>query len=470
VVIVCGVLAGLQILFVAMLLAAQAVPDNLIVSHLVEGIDDGIYGPTGRPDYMGGDSFAFTECVVLGTGLGRSDLGVWERTMRMPRLGSCGPGDDQLRALDRGETVRTDIEYFRYWAGYTVLTRPVLALWGLGSLHMVSGALLVAAIAAAVVAVARRTSTVYALALVVPLIISSNILSMPSTSLHGALANAAAFLCVAMTAGGASYGVRGAVFGTVVGAAVFNYIDLLTTPAIPWMLSAAVAGAVVLSSTGRVGHAVRAVAAVGIAWPLAFAFTWLSRWVIAVVALGWDHAADVIADKIEERTQGAVASADSSRMTVITDNLRYWLDRIGTAQPTLLLAVVVTVTALVAIVLRHDKPRLVWFLVLAAPAIVAPLWYAVLRNHSLIHLRMVYASVPAAVGVTVGAALHAALAPRSLSAGATLIADLELEERPNEAAEDHRQPEDQAEGRRDDDAHLFNRIEIGEATPAPPQQ
>ena len=91
------VLLSLQIVFLGLLFAAQTVPDDPIVSHLVEGIDEGIYGPTGRPDYMGGVAEAFTECVALGTGLGRPELGVWERTMRMPRLESCRLGEGQLR-------------------------------------------------------------------------------------------------------------------------------------------------------------------------------------------------------------------------------------------------------------------------------------------------------------------------------------------------------------------------------------
>jgi hypothetical protein len=405
-----AVLIGLQVVFLGLLFAAQAVPDRPIVTHLVEGIDDRIYGPTGRPDFMGGVSEAFTECVALGTGLGRPDLGVWQRTVRMPRLESCSRGDDQLRALARGEPVTSRLEYFRYWAGYTVVMRPVLALWGLGSLHMISGALLVAAIAGAVVVVARRTATAFALALVAPLILSSHLVSMPSTSLPGALASAAAFGGVALTAVGASRGGRGAVLGAVVGAALFNYVDLLSTPAIPWMLSATVGGAVVLWRRGRVGDAGRTVLAVGLAWPVAYLATWASRWALAVAALGWNDAWDAIGGKISERTQGNVASSSPGFLAPITRNVRYWLG-LGTGPPVLVLAAAITLVAMGIAVRRHGAARLAWFAVLAAPAVLAPAWYAALRNHSLIHVAKVYASLPAAVGIVTAAALAAALAP-----------------------------------------------------------
>ena len=366
--------------------------------------------------------------------------------------------------------MRTDIEYFRYWSGYTVVSRPVLAVWGLGSLRMISGALLVVAMAAAVVAVARRTTRVYALALVAPFILSSHVLSMPSSAMQGALANAAAFVSVGLTAIGAARGVRGAVIGAVVGAALFNYVDLLSTPPIPWMLSAAVAGAVVLARSGCIRHGLRAVTAVGVAWPLAYGLTWLSRWLIAVLALGWDHASQVIGDKIEERTQGRVASDDPSRVSAITDNVDHWLDRVGTARTDpgdrrpdhgrrTRLAV-----------RRHGAVRLAWFLALAAPAGVAALWYASLPNHSLIHVAKVYGRCPSQSASSSVPPSSLRRRRRSASPAATVVADLQVQDGPDEAGKDDRETEDRAEAGRHDDPHLLDRVEVGEAGPPPPQQ
>jgi hypothetical protein len=468
-VLVASVLLGLQVLFLGLLFAAQAVPDRPIVSHLVEGVEDGIYGPTGRPDFMGGTSDAFTECVALGTGLGRPDLGLWERTMRMPRLGNCAAGDDELRALDRGESIDSRIEYFRYWSGYTVLMRPVLAVWGLGSLHMIGGALLVAATAAAVVAVARRTTAAYACALVMPLLLSSHLVALPSTSLHGALAYATAFVAVALTAAGATRSLRDAVLGAVVGAALFNYVDLLSVPPIPWMLSASVAGAVVVWRTGRVGGAGRAVLVVAIVWPLAYLFTWASRWALAVASLGWNEAWDVIGGKLSERTEGVVEGASPGRLPAMARNVEYWL-RLDTAPVVLVVAGVVTIASLGVAWRRHGVGRLGWFGVLASPALIAPLWYLVVRNHSLIHASKVYASLPVAVGVVVAAALAAVSVSGAPSAVLSAVADGQLEEGPDEAGEHHREPEDQAQRRGNDDPHLLHRVEVGEVGPAPPQQ
>ena len=63
-------------------------------------------------------------------------------------------GPEDLRRLEGGEPVADVEEYFRYWAGWTVISRPVLALWGLEALRRISGAMLVLSGAAAVVLVA----------------------------------------------------------------------------------------------------------------------------------------------------------------------------------------------------------------------------------------------------------------------------------------------------------------------------
>jgi hypothetical protein len=125
------VLIALQAVFLTLLVLAQAVPDDPIVAHLVEAVEDGTYASNSAPDNMGGTSSSFTECIAIGTGLGRPELGIWERAVRMPRIGNCAQGPEDLRRLQRGEPVANVEEYFRYWAGWTVVTRPVLALWGL---------------------------------------------------------------------------------------------------------------------------------------------------------------------------------------------------------------------------------------------------------------------------------------------------------------------------------------------------
>lgn len=443
-----GVLVVLQVLFLVGLVAAQAVPDRPIVDHLLDAVDEGLYGPNLRPNNMGGVSEAFTECVAVGTGLGRPHMGAWERAMRVPRIGSCADGPGQLRQLAAGTDASGVTEYFRYWSGYTVITRPVLAMWGIGTLRMLSGALMIASGVWAMVALARRTSTAYASVLVAPLLLSTHMLAMPSTSLLGSLALAAAFLSVTLTTIGAGRGLVGAMYGAVVGAAVFNFVDLLSTPAMPWMLSTVAAAAVVLARTGDAKRASRAVLTIGITWPLAFGLTWVMRWALAVIALGWSHARTVIEDKIAYRLDGATGNVESGFGAATRVNVRYWWNTIPTSRLALVVVIVVTLVLLVQANRRQGSRTLGWFVILAAPAALVPIWYEVLSNHSVIHAAKTYVNVPAALGVIAAAAVFASsIDERSAGrSGAHVlgvdgeaygVSEAELQDRQEEAAEDH---------------------------------
>ena len=410
---VLAILVVVQLAFFGLLVAAQAVPDGPIVTHLQEAVDEGTYGPTGRPDNMGAESTSFDECVAVGTGLGRPDLNPFERAARMPRIGSCSTGPDDIAALARGDTPDNVTEYFRYWAGWTVISRPVLALWGIDALRRIAGALLVLAAGTFVAVVARRTTSTYALALALPMLLGSNVLATPSTSLNQAISLSAAFLSPILTMIAVPRGWRATLVATAVGAALYNYVDLMLTPAIPWMLATTTTIAVMLLRSERLQPAVQRALAVAIAWPCAFAVTWASRWAIAVVLVGWDEAVTAIRDKVEFRLGGSSASVRDEFGASTQVSLDYWLANISTARAVLVGAGVVTVGALVVAVRRHGASRLRVFALLAAPACFAPAWYELLRNHSQIHPGKAHMSLPVALGVVVGAAVFAATTLRS---------------------------------------------------------
>jgi hypothetical protein len=416
-------LVALPAVFLGLLVLAQAIPDEPIVSHLLEAVEDGTYGANSEPDNMGGTSSSFTECVAIGTGLGRPELNPWERAMRMPRIGNCATGPDDLRRLQRGGTFPDAEEYFRYWSGWTVITRPILALWGLAALRRISGALLLFAGGTAVVMVARRTNWWYATGLVTPLLLASNIIATPIWSVEQTLSFTVAFVSVALTAWGASRSLQGAVLGAAGGAAVYSFIEFLIAPAIPWMLSASVAGAVVFARTARLRSAAQAAAVTSAVWPFAFLVTWASRWTLAVVFLGWDHVMDVVGAKVSFRLRGASGSVRNTFGASTKANVAYWLDHISTAWAVLFAVAIVVAGGLIVGYRRRGRSAFGLFGLLAGPALFAPLFYELLRNFSQIHVTKAYSNVPVALGVLLAAGLFTATIRRDAAAP---------EERPND--------------------------------------
>ena len=301
-------------------------------------------------------------------------------------------------------------EYFRYWAGWTVVSRPSARPVGhrgaaadqLARCSSSRGACLV-------VALARRTTATYVLALVLPVLLG---VERAGDTVHVAepvhRACAVAFVSPTLTVIGGDRGRRGALIATAVGAALYSYVDLMLVVAVPWMLSAAGASAACFVSSGRSGVALRARHRGGAVWLVAFASTWLSRWAFATLFLGWGHTTSVIRSKIEFRLGGSSASVEPGVGRSTAVNVEYWLTSVSTAWAVLLLAAAVVVGALVVASRRFGPARLTVFAMLAWPAGLPLLWYEVVRNHSQIHPGKAHVSIAFAVGVVVAAAVLAA--------------------------------------------------------------
>ncbi|WP_157053090.1 hypothetical protein, partial [Kocuria salsicia] len=197
-----GVLVALQFVLMGLLVVGQTVPDKPIVDNLLAAIKEGTYGPSRIPDRMGTESDTFTECVVVGTGLGADpEESARSRAARMPRIGNCDGGAEDVKAVAAGKVF--DYDYYKYWAGYTVFTRPVLAVAGMDGLRILSGTLMIVCLVGAFLAVRARTTTSVATALLLPFVAGTNMLSTPSTSLSQSISIAFIFLSVVLTAQGA---------------------------------------------------------------------------------------------------------------------------------------------------------------------------------------------------------------------------------------------------------------------------
>ncbi|NAZ81308.1 hypothetical protein GTR02_05715 [Kineococcus sp. R8] len=400
----------LQGVFLGLLVAAQAVPNGPIIDTLAAAVRSGDYGAPYAPDGVGGTADRFTECVVVGYGVTSPDdpRSVWYRATGAPRLSACEQGRAEIELLAAGGSLVPPAGYFRYWSGYSVLTRPLLAVTDVASLRLVVSGLFGAACLGAGVALARRAGTPAAFALLVPVAAATNAIAMPSAAFSHGISLAALAAGVALTAVTARTGWRGAALGAGGAAALFCYVDLLTVPPMSWALCAAVAGAVAHRARPGVLPTLRVVLAAGVAWPAAFGITWVSRWVIAALVQG-PGVFRRVAEVGEYRLDGGGVSQEFG--AAIGANWTWWVQHTVTAVPLLVAAAVVVVVGLVLAARRSGAQGLLVAAVLAAPALVVPAWYVVLSNHSQVHAFFTYRSIPAAVGVVAMAAVVAASGP-----------------------------------------------------------
>lgn len=407
-------LAVLQILFFGLLIAGQAVPDKAILTQLSNDINAGDYGPSGLPDRMGGESDTFTECIVAATGLGQDGRNLIERAAFMPRISNCQDGRQQILDLAAGKPLAKGAVsgYYKYWSGYTVVTRPVVALAGMTGMRIVSGAMLLFSAVLALTVLGRRVGMWPAAGLLLPLALASNIMSTPSTSFSQAISISFMFLGIALTAWGAAKSTKWAVITVSLSAALFCYVDLLTTPAIPWAFCTVVAAGVTFAKKRELRPTFQAGLTAILIWPISFGLTWVARWVFAALFLGISTTFKFIRGNIEFRTTGDYGTVKHVLFAPTAGNWGYWVSHISTAVPVLIFTGAVIILALAMAWRRHGLKSLAAWPLLSVSAVVVIIWFEVLSNHSQIHELFVYRGYPAMLGVLLFSALLLWALPR----------------------------------------------------------
>ena len=253
-------------------------------------------------------------------------------------------------------------------------------------------------------ALARAASPLHVAAAGLPLLLGSNLVMTPAVSISHALSTATALAGLWLLVEADRLGLRTVLVATVIGAAGYSFVDLLTNPVLPWTLSAALAAGLAYRRTHDVGILLRHGVAVGVVWPLAWALTWMSRWALAILVLGWDTAMRDIGGQMQVRMDLGVQSVDATLGAGVVRNVRYWWETMPTA-PALLLLGSGSLVVLLLPGLRFGKVSLHPFWLLALPALVVPVWYEVFSNHSQIHAAFTYRYVPLTLSLVLLAAI-----------------------------------------------------------------
>ncbi|MHA7175536.1 hypothetical protein ACX80D_02675 [Arthrobacter sp. Sr24] len=408
------VAATVQVIFFGLLVAGQSVPDDAVAHNLSVAIKSGNYGPDGLNDRMGGTSDTFTECIVAATGLGHPGENVVIRAAYMPRLGSCAGGKEPILELAAGKALPDGIVsgYSKYWAGYTAVTRPVIALFGLTGMRIVAGAMLLFSAILAVVVLGRRTGMWAAAGLLLPLGLASNIMSTPSTSFSQAFSISVMFFGVALTAWGAAKSTKRTIFSVGLAGALFCFVDLLTAPAIPWAFCTVVAAGLTYAKHRTLRPTLLAGIIAASVWILAFAGTWFSRWIFAALFLGVRTTYKSIVSNIEFRTGGEHAAVKHTLFAPTEANWTYWITHVSTSGFITVAVGIVIVLALAMTWGKHGLRTVAAWPVLILSAVVVIVWFEVLNNHSQIHAFFTYRGLPAMLGVLLFSALTLWQLPR----------------------------------------------------------
>lgn len=411
---------ALQAVFFGLTVAAAAVPSTAVLSSLATAAAEGRWNAVDFPsDGIGhvtprhafaGVSDSYTECIAMTAGVSADvddQLDPVTRSLSWPHLGTCSNAYPAIQSLIAGENADQGYYYNRYWIGSAVISRPLLVLGGLGAVRVAAAAIFLVGLITASVAFARRTSWWIPTLLFVPLLLSTNIVTQTLDSYPHVLAMGVGLL-------GAALGVRlgrepapAIVAFALIAGGTFNFVDFLLNPPVAWSLF--VAGVIVgRLARDRWSVSLRSVgAALGagtVGWMLGYLLTWATRWLLAVVAFG-QSALDEIVGSIFIRLSGENGALVIPGITMPTRrNVSFWIDTIPTAPMVATIFGAATVVALVILLLSRRWQALLLVVAVAAPALLVPIWYETLSNHSQIHMWFTYRAVPVALGIVAAAA------------------------------------------------------------------
>ncbi|MDL9980309.1 hypothetical protein [Microbacterium candidum] len=432
----------MQAVFFTLVFAAASVPTSRIVNKLAWDASNSEWDARDFPqDGVGhrtpdipwaGISDSFTECIALTLGVWANpadDSGPLSRAVANPHLGTCSTAYPGIKALAAGEPAEYGTTYARVWGGSNVVTRPMLAIGGVSAVRLASAVLLVAGFVVCAFAFARRSSIWLLVAVLAPVLLSTNILTQTLDSYPHVLTFSVALFGMAAGAALGRYPAPAIVIGAMAAGGLLNFVDFLLNPPLAWALFAFSAVATRAFSHGRDFRSLFAALGAGVGgWILGYGATWVAKWVIAVASYG-QSALDEILSVVAFRIQGSYASVTPGLGQATSKNVMLWWSTIPLSRYVLAAAVAAAVIAAIILVVRHDFQGF-WLAALAAsPALLVLLWYELLSNHSQIHTWFTYRSVPAAVGILVAAVWLPVMArPHArMRADADRVRTLELE-------------------------------------------
>lgn len=389
-----------------------AIPNGPIIGHVVAQYKDGLNAGDYQPNGLGSRTDTYTETIgyCIGVLPAHSAMPLWRRVSMVPR---CSGGTQNAAMIEGFKEHPDDLtggafSYIRYWSGFSVVSRPALALGGVYMARAVSLLCLLAAVFYLAVVLARRAGLWAAVGLLGVYLGTTDLLALTSQFTH-ALAQATILATGAMVLQ-LSRRWQTAGYLAVISGGLFAFMDLLTNPPASCVLTVAMAGLAGWTSSRRIRTTLAFLASSTLGWLVGFVGTWVARWFEAVPYNGWSKTVSNVRDTAKFRLDGDVSSiglhvpvnleAGATTMT----NIRMWLSYpLSWYVVWALMAVVLVVMVWLLI---RDRHGLVGMLVLLIPVLYVPGYLEIMKNHSQIHSWFVFRDVAMGVAVIAAVSLH----------------------------------------------------------------
>ena len=383
-----AIVLGTAAMIAVYCLPTRRMNDNVGKSQEIQHSEQSRF--TWAPGYAGTGLDGYTDAIMLGNAVFRGTGDPIQDAMRNPRvmydISDGSPVDSLIRYVNKSELdPGHQVEYARYWHGYLVLLKPLLLFFTLPDLRMMNLMVQFILMLAVLLELYRQRGYGLAIpfgAMILCLNPISTALCMQYSSIYY-LMLVGAWLLLRFRLWEKRYGWL-LFLWLGIGTAFF---DFLTYPV------AALGICLALAATLSEGSWQRKLAAAilsSMVWCFGYGGMWVGKWLVASLVTGENVLAAAV-DQVAYRS-GAEITADGEAASaglweVMGKNLEVYANAAG-----LLLLLLLVLAVLWAVVIRGFRFRF-------SGAVCVPLlfislypfvWYAVIRNHSMVHYWMTH--------------------------------------------------------------------------------
>ncbi len=322
----------------------------------------------------------FTDAIMLGSAAYIADKGVVDRAVNIYRaaLNGKSPSESLVSYYVDG-LMEKESAYARYWHGYLIILKPMLALFTYQQIRIINILLMMIITAGILYLMHKRGYGNY----IVPYALS--VLSISFVSTGRSLQYSSVFyifsIASAIVVGCGNRWKsknRVALLFVAVGCET-SYFDLLTYPiaTLGMPLIAHIFITEELSSKDKIYRIIQ----LSVCWGIGYIGMWASKWALDVLLNGNDSI-DLVIKKLTERSSSEI---DGTRITIIKTellNIRYFI----MYNCAVVLSAVYLIYRTVGIVkMKIDKALLYKATPFILTGIMPFCWYALTRNHSATH-------------------------------------------------------------------------------------
>ena len=296
----------------------------------------------------------------------------------------------ELYGLMHGDNIEDSYEYARYWHGYLVILRPLLALFNYEGIRIVLLIFTILSAGTLIVLLSKKINLLTGIIFAIGLL-SVNILIV-SRSINEILIFLVAFISSIFLLLKKDKIKNIGLFFFVVGS-VSSFIDLLTTPLITLGLTSIIYFLMLQKNEDKVSvkKYIIELIKIGITWCMGYGLTWVSKWIITELIYG----RPIVSQAIEQALFRSKLPTYKGQiifgpLDVIERNLEFLSKTVMT------IIAIIAITYIIVMAVKNYKKNIdinenlkksiPYILIFFFPII----WYLALKQHSYTHVNFTY--------------------------------------------------------------------------------